>query len=138
MDLTFPEGGVDSSECGDTYPGPGPFSEVESRNVRDFMSSRLIQTPILALCLHSYSQLWMHPYGYSTEAVPENVQDYLRVGQAAVDAIFRTHGRVYKNMHSADNCKFLDRALMSIWPKFLADFRSCGRSPAVLGRKFRG
>ena len=44
------------------------------RNIRDYVLD-LQPTPILALCLHSYSQLWMYPYGYKTGAVPENVKE---------------------------------------------------------------
>ena len=44
------------------------------RNIRDYVLD-LTPTPILALCLHSYSQLWMYPYGYKTGALPENVKE---------------------------------------------------------------
>ena len=51
--------------------GSEPFSEVEFRNIRDYVL-KLEPTPILAHCLHSYSQLWLYPYGYAYDALPEN------------------------------------------------------------------
>jgi hypothetical protein len=32
-------------------------------------------SPILTVNLHSYSQLWMYPYGYGYFEYPENVEE---------------------------------------------------------------
>ena len=54
--------------------GPKAFSEVEFRNIRDYVQT-LEPTPILAHALHSYSQLWLYPYGYAHNALPDNWQE---------------------------------------------------------------
>jgi len=53
----FIESGASNSKCSDTYHGPEPFSEVEMQHIRDYTLS-LDPVPVLAQCLHSYSQLW--------------------------------------------------------------------------------
>ena len=35
--------------------------------------------PILAVNLHSYSQLWMYPYAFDFNTYPENVEEIVRV-----------------------------------------------------------
>lgn len=97
----FGESGVSSNKCSDIYPGPEAFSEVETRNLRDYITS-LDETPIFAACLHSFSQLWLYPYGYAYDTFPENVEEQRKAGEKAVDAIFRTHGKIYENINSAD------------------------------------
>ena len=41
------------------------------RNIRDFVTT-LDPVPVLGHCFHSYSQLWLWPYGYAYNAYPEN------------------------------------------------------------------
>ncbi len=68
------ESGASDNKCLETYHGPEAFSEIEMKNIRDYVLA-LEPTPILALCLHSYSQLWMYPYGYATGVFPDNVKE---------------------------------------------------------------
>merc|ERR1719452_116646 len=68
-DFHWGEGGASGDSCSQTYQGPEPFSEVEARNVRDFVqahkdSIKFFQT------LHSYSQLILFPWGYTNENAP--------------------------------------------------------------------
>jgi len=76
------ENGVSFNKCSDIYAGPKAFSEVENRNIKKFVES-LTPTPVLAHCFHSYSQLWLWPYGYKHNAFPENKQE---IKQLAIDA----------------------------------------------------
>ena len=55
--------GASSNKCSDIYHGPKAFSEIEFQNIRDYVLA-LDPVPILAETLHSYSQLWLWPYGY--------------------------------------------------------------------------
>ena len=71
------ESGASSNKCSETYMGSEPFSEIEFRNIRDYVLA-LDPKPILAHCLHSYSQLWLYPYGYAHNALPENWQEIVR------------------------------------------------------------
>ena len=81
----YGESGVSHNRCMETYCGPEAFSEVEirkkngkkystismfsiekveMRNIRDFVMT-LDPVPVLGHCFHSYSQLWLWPYGYA-------------------------------------------------------------------------
>ena len=52
--------------CSSTFPGRQPFSEPETRAVAEFIMGHSAEW-ILYLTLHSYSQLWMAPWGYTTD-----------------------------------------------------------------------
>jgi len=60
-DFHWGESGASTNKCSDTYMGPEAFSEVEYRNIRDYVLA-LDPKPILAHTLHSYSQLWLYPW----------------------------------------------------------------------------
>ncbi len=53
----------------ETYRGPVPFSEPEIKNVRDFCIAHEFQ---IALNYHSYSNLLLTPWGYTTDLPPDN------------------------------------------------------------------
>lgn len=56
--------GASSSPCSDTFCGYSPESEIEVRNVADFI--RRNKSNIKAyLTIHSYSQLLLFPYSYT-------------------------------------------------------------------------
>ena len=63
------EGGASTDSCSQTYQGPEPFSEVEARNVRDFVL-RHNDTIKFYQTLHSYSQLILFPWGYTESPAP--------------------------------------------------------------------
>ena len=53
----------------ETYRGPGPFSEPEIKNIRDLCNDHEF---LITLNYHSYSNLLLSPWGYTTELPPEN------------------------------------------------------------------
>ncbi len=53
----------------DTYRGPAPFSEPEIKNIRDLCNNHEF---LIALNYHSYSNLLLSPWGYTTELPPDN------------------------------------------------------------------
>ena len=65
---------LDGDKCSETYRGPQPFSEVEMRNIRDYVL-KLDPVPILSTCVHSYGQLYLWPYGYDYEKYPSNYKE---------------------------------------------------------------
>merc|ERR1711970_1533656 len=87
------DGGASSNPCSDTYMGSEAFSEVENRNVRDFLSANkdLIK---FYNNLHSYSQLVLLPWGWTTEK-PDNYDDLYAVAQAGADAMYAAGGQQY-------------------------------------------
>ena len=78
ISLGFSETGSSNNKCSDTYHGPEAFSEIEAQNVRDYVLA-LEPVPVLAQCLHSYSQLFLWPFGYENGGpYPENVDEIVR------------------------------------------------------------
>ena len=76
--MSISESGSSSNKCSDTYKGSEAFSEIEFRNIRDYVVA-LDPKPILAHALHSYSQLWLYPYGYAHNALPDNWKEIVRM-----------------------------------------------------------
>ena len=67
--------GSSGNRCSDAYRGPQPFSEVETRNIRDYVLA-LNPVPILAMNLHSYGQYYLWPYGYAFGTnYPDNYEE---------------------------------------------------------------
>jgi len=97
----FAESGVSNNKCSDIYPGSEAFSEVETSNIKKFVET-LSPTPILGHCFHSYSQLWLWPYGYAYNAYPENRQEIEQLAIDASDALFKVHGTVFDPINSAE------------------------------------
>ena len=60
------ESGASKDPCSDTYCGMSAFSEIEVKLVADFLLKNN-DTIVAYLNFHSYSQLWMSPYGYTTK-----------------------------------------------------------------------
>ncbi len=54
------------------YRGTAPFSEPETRAVRDVVQTRPFE---FILNYHSYSDVYIHPWGYTTETV-DRVEEY--------------------------------------------------------------
>ncbi|XP_063874982.1 carboxypeptidase B-like [Scylla paramamosain] len=96
FDSDFGGPGTSNSPCSDIYHGPSAFSEKESQAIRDSVISH---NPKMFFTLHSYSQLWMTPYGY-THNLPANYNEQYRVAGVGVDALTAVHGTrfVYGNI----------------------------------------
>ena len=67
-----------TTPCSLTYSGPFPFSEPETRNIRDFVWT-LRPPPIVALTLHSYAQYLLYPYGDKVNHYPPNVKEIVSI-----------------------------------------------------------
>ena len=71
--------GSSGNQCSNIYRGPQEFSEIEFQNIRDYVLA-LDPVPILAETLHSYSQLWLWPYGYDYSiSYPENYEEIVSI-----------------------------------------------------------
>jgi len=95
------EAGVSHNSCSDIYCGTGPFSEAESTNIKNYVEA-LSPTPVLGHCIHSYSQLWLWPYGYAYNAYPPNKDEIKKLAEDAADALYRVHGTVFDPINSAE------------------------------------
>jgi murein tripeptide amidase MpaA len=98
FDSYFCRTGASPDPCADTYCGDGPFSEPESRALRDIILKLAgpSKDKLKAyFAIHAFSQLWMYPYGY-TQALPRDAQLLDRLSQLAVTAIRNTYGETFK------------------------------------------
>jgi carboxypeptidase T len=83
-------GGSSGSTSSTTYRGPAPFSAPETALLRDFVNSRVIggvQQIKAHIDFHTYGELVMWPYGYTSVDVPADMtQDdhdvFVAIGQA--------------------------------------------------------
>jgi len=85
--------GASRDPCSDSYCGRAAFSEVETKNVGMWVKA---QGNIKGFVdFHSYSQLWMCPYGW-TAARPKDYTAQMALGTAAVAAIKASHQLTYR------------------------------------------
>lgn len=61
--------GASSNPCSETYRGKFPNSEVEVKSIVDFVTSHGNIKAFISI--HSYSQLLLYPYGYTSEPAPD-------------------------------------------------------------------
>lgn len=68
--ILFSQGsGSSGSSCSETYRGPYANSEPEVKAIVDFVKDHGNIKAFISI--HSYSQLLLYPYGYTTTAVPD-------------------------------------------------------------------
>jgi len=87
------EQGASRDPCSDSYCGKSAFSEKEVKAVADYVKT--VGNVKAFIDFHSYSQLWMQPYGW-TAAKPKDYDDQRRAGLDAVAAIKASHGLTYR------------------------------------------
>ncbi len=84
----------------ETYVGPRAFSEPETRAVRDLMGSQRFSG---VLTYHSYSQLILYPWGYTSRQIADpddrNLMDQL--ARRMQRAIRRVHNETYTPQQSS-------------------------------------
>ncbi len=84
-----------------TYVGPRAFSEPEVRAVRDLVARERFSG---VLSYHSYSQLILYPWGYTSEPI-EDEADYAEHRDLAQDMeqlIRKVHGKTYAAQQSSE------------------------------------
>lgn len=86
--------GASKNSCAQTYRGDGPFSEPETKAVRDVLAS-LDGTCKMYLSLHSYGKYFLYPYGH-TSKLPDNWKEQDDVARAGADAIRQYSGTKYR------------------------------------------
>ncbi|XP_035226654.1 carboxypeptidase B-like [Stegodyphus dumicola] len=94
FDSAFGGPGTSGDSCSEIYRGESAFSEAESQAIRDGVL-RLGSRLKAYFTLHSYSQLWMTPYGHSRTNPPDHA-DHMKALQAAATAIGNVHGQYYR------------------------------------------
>lgn len=73
-DYHWDEAGTDAFENGDTFAGEGPFSEPETQAIKWFCENHNFE---FAFNSHSYGNLLLFPFGWSTGAFADDHDYYL-------------------------------------------------------------
>ena len=63
--------GAGTKPCSDDYRGKHAFSEVEVKNVATFLKSKKNNLKAY-MDIHSYSQFWLIPWGYTKKPSPDH------------------------------------------------------------------
>jgi hypothetical protein len=87
------QGGSSTNPCTETYHGTAAGSEVEVQNIVNFFRS--LKNVVVATDWHSYSQLYLIPYGWTTTN-PVGYNDMMNLGNRVATAIRQIDGRVYQ------------------------------------------
>ncbi|XP_059475243.1 carboxypeptidase B-like isoform X2 [Neocloeon triangulifer] len=94
FNIHWGEGG-ERDACVWNCPGPNVYSEIESKNMADFLIEKGLTGVIdLYMTLHTDGQVLLHPYGYSTD-IPPNSGDIISSGDLAVKALESVRGTKY-------------------------------------------
>ena len=80
--------GASNNPCQDTYHGERPFSDAESRALRDALKTALVDhnKQVTYVSVHAYSQLWMFPNGH-TKSLSKHNSDLKSVANKATQAL---------------------------------------------------
>ncbi|KAK5901755.1 hypothetical protein CesoFtcFv8_007084 [Champsocephalus esox] len=92
-DAGFGGPGSSRNPCSDSYHGPSAHSEIEVKNVVNFIKSHGNFKSFISV--HAYSQLLMYPYGYSCKNAAHQAE-LDAIGTAAVEKLTSLHGTRYK------------------------------------------
>ncbi|XP_006031902.1 carboxypeptidase A1-like [Alligator sinensis] len=85
--------GASSNPCSQTYHGPCPFSENETKAIANFILGHGNVAAVISI--HSYSQVLMYPYSYTSQPAPDR-QELDALAKEAVEALTAVHGTRYK------------------------------------------
>ena len=88
----FGGAGSSGTQSSDSYRGTAAFSEPETAGFRDFLLNKLNMAGHIDL--HSYSQILMWPYSYTSTLPPES-STYTRVSTAMGNALKAVNNRTY-------------------------------------------
>ncbi|CAJ0576260.1 unnamed protein product, partial [Mesorhabditis spiculigera] len=103
FDYHWSESGSSPSTCSEVYQGAAPFSEPETRAVRDMLlSAELSGKTDAFITLHTYAQMWMHPFGTHTSDYPADVAELRDVARNSVSALSGVYGTRFKYGTGAD------------------------------------
>ncbi|GJJ74929.1 hypothetical protein EMPS_07287 [Entomortierella parvispora] len=98
------QGGSSTNPCADDYMGPSAFSSPEATNIGNYLKN----TPnvVSYIDFHSYSQLWMVPYGYTgtrpgTYAYMSGLAVKAAAALKAVHGTRFTTGDIYNTIYQA-------------------------------------
>ena len=90
FDIKHGHAGTSTSNdpCHDAYHGGKPFSDAESKAVRDALKTAMADhnKKVVYISVHAYGQLWIYPYGH-TKSQSIHHSDLKSVATKAVQAL---------------------------------------------------
>ncbi|XP_053575722.1 carboxypeptidase A1-like [Bombina bombina] len=92
-DAGFGGPGSSSNPCTETYRGRAAHSEPEVKAIVDFVKSHRNIKGFVSI--HSYSQMLLFPYGYTSALTPDH-QELNNLARVAVNALTSLYGTVYE------------------------------------------
>ncbi|RKP09872.1 hypothetical protein THASP1DRAFT_9178, partial [Thamnocephalis sphaerospora] len=92
-DYQWGRSSTDRDSCSEYYAGSEAFSAPEVHALAQYLKER--KTAIAFLDLHSYSQLWMHPFAARCRRVPDNKENMLELALGAAETLRRVNGVRY-------------------------------------------
>ncbi|CAF0876268.1 unnamed protein product [Rotaria sordida] len=94
-DYDWCKSGSSHDPCDDTFCGEKAFSEIETAQVAKFIADQR-GTIVNYINFHSYSQLWMSPWSYTTTSPAQfKLQDDGSI--QAINALTAVHGTQYQH-----------------------------------------
>uniref|UniRef100_A0A8D8I4H9 Zinc carboxypeptidase A 1 n=1 Tax=Culex pipiens TaxID=7175 RepID=A0A8D8I4H9_CULPI len=100
FDYFWRTGGASTIACSDTFSGPTPFSEPETRAMADYYAT-IADKINVQFSFHSFGQYLLTPFGFTNAPLPANQADLQQIAAKTVDAIRATHGTQYTFGNSA-------------------------------------
>ncbi|PSN72161.1 hypothetical protein BS50DRAFT_244268 [Corynespora cassiicola Philippines] len=86
-------GGASTSPCAQDYKGPSAGDGVETKALKAQLDGIAAGKGVqLYMDIHSYSQLWMYPYGYTCSGTVPAAATYRRLTDGAIAAVRAVHG----------------------------------------------
>ncbi|KHJ45723.1 hypothetical protein D918_03935 [Trichuris suis] len=101
FDFNWGAVGCSNDPCDEIYHGSKPFSEPETEAIRRFITNRSGEF-VSFLTLHSYSQMWMYPYGHKRQAYSSDVRQLRAVALRATQALYNVYKTRYEVGTGAD------------------------------------
>ncbi|KAJ3277019.1 hypothetical protein HDV01_000071 [Terramyces sp. JEL0728] len=90
FDYAWSQPGASSDPCADDFYGPSAASSKEVQAITAYLKS--LTNVVSYVDFHSYSQLFMYPWGYSCDASNPDSADQGAAAQAAVSALQNVNG----------------------------------------------
>ncbi len=90
----FDTSGSSTNPCSETFRGASAASEPETAAIQNLVAQ---QKFAVAVGFHSYSQLWLFPWGYTSNITSESYTAMRAMGAACSSRIFDTHGKNYSH-----------------------------------------
>ncbi|TQV93843.1 carboxypeptidase A1 precursor [Cordyceps javanica] len=90
-------GGASDNPCADDFRGRSAGDAPETKSLSGFLQKiKNAQGLKLYIDYHSYSQLFMTPYGYSCNALPANNAELQSLARGAVNAMYQLYGTSFR------------------------------------------